>query len=207
MAASERRDRLVVHRGAKVLFWLAAASACVVLAAATAPAARAYETFGDHHLIYGVGSYGNDVQHYWIASTATDYETQIDAAMHDWIYTTDYWGITTPIYYTKTSYQSGSRMDLHQVSNVNTWWGLTKHYTGDTLISPPPTVNWVWGKILLDGDYVHCPNKKGVIAHEMGHVMGLAHVNSGTALMRWDIAGLDIHRAQPDDLHGINHLY
>jgi hypothetical protein len=32
-------------------------------------------------------------------------------------------------------------------------------------------------------------------------------VSSGTSLMRWDIAGLSINRAQPDDLNGINYLY
>lgn len=37
--------------------------------------------------------------------------------------------------------------------------------------------------------------------------MGLAHVGTGAAVMRWDVAALTIARAQPDDLHGIDHLY
>lgn len=158
-------------------------------------------------MTYGVGDYGASDQHYWISSTASSYENYIDAAMHDWIYTTSYWGITTPISYTQTSVKTNSRMDNYKVSTINTWWGLTTLYNGSTPLAIPPTVNWVWGKIQLDGDYANCPNKKGVIAHEMGHVMGLAHVSSGTALMRYDIAYLGIYRAQPDDLHGINYLY
>lgn len=169
--------------------------------------AQAYSTWNDHHLTFGVGGYGSSTQRYWIASSATDYEAKIDRAMSDWIYTTSTWGITTPISYSQTATQSSARLELHQVSSVNSWWGRTKLYNGSTELYVPPPSNWVWGKVQLDGAFADCPNKKGVIAHEMGHVMGLAHVFSGKALMRADIAVLDIHRAQPDDLRGINHLY
>jgi hypothetical protein len=185
----------------------------LLLASVLAPGtALAYQTFGGHHLVYGVGDYGANNQHYWIASGATEFETTIDNAMHDWIYTTDYWGITTPISYTQTTVQSNSRMDIHHASVYADWWGITEWYHGDGTVvsknaSGEPTENWVWGKIRVSPDFSDCPNKKGVVAHEMGHVMGLAHVTSGTKLMRWDIAGLDIHRAQPDDLNGINYLY
>lgn len=190
-----------------------AASSCslVLLVCVLAPSnAFAYLTFGDHHLVYGVGNYGASNQHYWIADGAAEFETQIDTAMHDWIYTTDYWGITTPISYTQTTVQSNSRMDIHHATSYHDWWALTDWINGSTVWSGEgygPTGNWVWGKIRLNSNFSDCSNRKGVIAHEMGHVMGLAHVFSGTMLMRRDIASLDIHRAQPDDLNGINHLY
>lgn len=168
--------------------------------------ASAYATFNGHKLIYGVGNYGASTQHYWVDSSASAYSGTIDTAMNNWIYTTSYWGITTPISYTRTSTRSASRMDHYKVSTINSWWGLTQMFSGSTQVNPS-TANWVWAKVLLDGDYANCPNQKGVIAHEQGHGMGLAHVSSGTSLMRWDIAGLAINRAQPDDLNGINHLY
>jgi hypothetical protein len=189
---------------------ISAALASLILLAvgltAGAQTASAYATFGGHKLTYGVGNYGASDQHYWIDSSASAYAGTADTAMDNWIYTTSYWGITTPISYTRTTAKSSSRMDHYKVSTVNDWWGLTQMYNGSTSVNPSST-NWVWAKVLLDGDFANCPNKKGVIAHEQGHAMGLAHVSSGTSLMRWDIAGLSINRAQPDDLNGINYLY
>ncbi|WP_446219954.1 matrixin family metalloprotease [Micromonospora sp. IBHARD004] len=177
----------------------------IELATGAVPAS-AYATFNGHKLIYGVGNYGSSTQHYWVDSSASAYSGTIDTAMDNWIYTTSYWGITTPISYTRTSVKSSSRMDHYKVSTINSWWGLTQMFSGSTQINPS-TANWVWAKVLLDGDYANCPNKKGVIAHEQGHSMGLAHVYSGTAVMRSDIADLSTNRATPDDLNGINYLY
>ena len=53
-------------------------------------------------------------------------------------------------------------------------------------------------------------NKRlAVIAHEMGHVMGLAHSDFSNVLMRADIAynSSSTSRAQTNDLGGINYLY
>ncbi|MFU8850138.1 matrixin family metalloprotease [Micromonospora sp. SL1-18] len=189
---------------------LAALMAGVILLvtdlAAGAQPASAYATFNRHKLIYGVGNYGASDQYYWVDSSASGYSSTIDTAMDNWIYTSSYWGITTPISYLRTSTKSSSRMDHYKVSTVNSWWGLTQMFSGSTQIDPL-SANWVWAKVLLDGDFANCPNKKGVIAHEQGHSMGLAHVYSGTAVMRADIGGLSINRAQPDDLNGINYLY
>jgi hypothetical protein len=199
MSSISNAKRRIVKGGAALL--MALLFVCIF-----SSNALAYDTFGGHKLTYGVGNYGNSTQRYWIDATATDYEYYIDTAMSNWIYTTSYWGITTPIYYTQTTTKSISRMDHYQVSTINDWWGLTTLYNQSTAINPEST-NWVWGKIKLDGDFANCPNKKGVVAHEQGHVMGLAHVYSGTELMRYDIADLSTNRAQPNDLYGINYLY
>lgn len=167
--------------------------------------ALAYDTYGGHNLKYGVGNYGASNQHYWIASSASEFESSIDKAMSEWIYTTSYWGITTPISYTQTTVQNSSRMDIRQISSIPNWWAYTYFFNGSAAQNPE-TGDWVWGRIDLAGDFASCPKLKGAIAHEMGHVMGLAHVSSGTALMRWDINAMST-RAQPDDLNGINYLY
>ncbi|MCM8709458.1 matrixin family metalloprotease [Clostridium sp. SYSU_GA19001] len=175
--------------------------------------AYAYNTFNQHKLIYGVGNYGNNTQHYWIDETASEYTSYIDAAINEWKYTTSYWGITTPIWYTKTTSSSNSRMDIVKVDTINEWWGLTLMYNGTEI--NPYSSNWIWGKILLDGDFSQLSGsssdnrRKAVIAHEMGHVMGLAHTSFTNAIMRADIAYCSpgIFRAQPNDLAGINYLY
>ena len=174
--------------------------------------ASAYKTYNGNNLTYGVGNYGNSTQYYWIDSSASDYATEINTAMSEWKYTTSYWGITTPIWYNKTTVKTSSRMDIYQVTgNSSNWAGKTDHYIGSSIVLPT-TTDWVWGKIRLDSDfYAYSSSKrKAVVAHEMGHVMGLAENNLGSSsIMRVDILdySVSIYRAQPDDLSGINYLY
>ena len=110
----------------------------------------------------------------------------------------------------KNTTQSSSRMDIYQVSTVNEWWGLTTMYNGSTEVDPFSS-NWAWGKIQLDADFSDLSENKrlAVIAHEMGHVMGLAHSDFSNVLMRTDIAynSSSTSRAQTNDLGGINYLY
>lgn len=183
---------------------------CFLTLMCSAPTAYAYNTFNQHKLVYGVGNYGNDTQHYYITSSASGYTSYINTAMSQWVNTTSSMGVTTPISYTSTTTQSSSRMDIYQVSTVNDWWGLTTMYSGNTEVDPFSS-NWVWGKIQLDGAFANLTNDKrlAVIAHEMGHVMGLAHSDMSNVLMRADIAynTSGTTRAQVNDLAGINYLY
>lgn len=183
--------------------------------------AYAYKDYSDYNLKYGVGAYGASDQHYYVTSSATPYESSIDSAVHDWIYTTSRIGVTTPISYTQTSVQANSRMDLYagaywpSSSGIKgaTYWmsGSSPVSGGDGVTSTTgPLSDWVWGKIKLN-----TPNfsdlgawdRKGVVAHEIGHVFGLAHVTAANAIMWNYTATRTVNTAQKDDLNGINHLY
>lgn len=139
----------------------------------------AYNTYNQHKLTYGVGNYGKDTQHYFITSSASGYASYINTAMSEWVNTTSSMGVTTM-------------------------------YNGSTEVDPFSS-NWAWGKIQLDADFSDLSENKrlAVIAHEMGHVMGLAHSDFSNVLMRADIAynSSSISRAQTNDLGGINYLY
>lgn len=138
----------------------------------------AYNTYNQHKLTYGVGNYGKDTQHYFITSSASGYASYINTAMSEWVNTTSSMGVTTM-------------------------------YNGSTEVDPFSS-NWAWGKIQLDADFSDLSENKrlAVIAHEMGHVMGLAHSDFSNVLMRADIAynSSSTSRAQTNDLGGINYL-
>ena len=139
----------------------------------------AYNTYNQHKLTYGVGNYGKDTQHYFITSSASSYASYINTAMSEWVNTTSSMGVTTM-------------------------------YNGSTEVDPFSS-NWAWGKIQLDTDFSDLSENKrlAVIAHEMGHVMGVAHSDFSNVLMRADIAynSSSTSRAQTNDLGGINYLY
>ena len=136
----------------------------------------AYNTYNQHKLTYGVGNYGKDTQHYFITSSASGYASYINTAMSEWVNTTSSMGVTTM-------------------------------YNGSTEVDPFSS-NWAWGKIQLDADFSDLSENKrlAVIAHEMGHVMGLAHSDFSNVLMRADIAynSSSTSRAQTNDLGGWN---
>lgn len=51
-------------------------------------------------------------------------------------------------------------------------------------------------------------HRKAIVAHEQGHVMGLAHVDNGPArLMYTHLSGTNVNAPHPDDIAGINFLY
>lgn len=181
--------------------------AAMMAVAAQAPA-NGYQTWGDHKLTYGVTG-----QKFWLDSTAANNN---NAAIHDGV---ALWNATkTPISYSETATKASSRMDFYHTSATNvSWCGITYLYVDTTDLTAggtkAPTRNWWWGKVTLSPllkNTAACGasgHRKAIVAHEQGHVMGLAHAVNSDRLMYSGIAGTGVNAPISDDVNGINHLY
>jgi hypothetical protein len=174
--------------------------------------ASAYSTYNGHVLNGGVGNYGSNPRYYYITSSASYQEDDIDNAIYTWIHTTSRLGITTPIYWAQTTTQSASVMDFYHNIYYDQGTGIiavTEHILNNVVISPT-TANWNWGKIKLNTpcfDPLSTYNEEGSCAHEIGHLMGLAHTtNTGRVMCQLE-SGRTVNACQADDANGINYLY
>jgi len=159
----------------------------------------------------GVGNYGYNTRYFWIDSSASGYGALIQQAMDEWIYTTSYWGITTPISWRRTTVKSSSVMDIYANLDLgHSVIAATRHkiYARDV---NPYLENWGWAQIFLNPSVFpkHTQfNQKGTVAHEMGHVFGLDETNSNQYSIMCQLAsGRKVNRAQPPDLRTINLRY
>ncbi len=209
---------------------MAAAVAAAVVLLLVPSSALAYATFGDHILIGGVGNYGANNRLYVIFDGAAPYTSTIHSAMYDWIHTTERLGITTPISWVETSSESAGTMEIHAsgwAPQSTGYIAVTEMWTGSKsngtriggLAEGAPTANWNWCKIRINTNvydvnsmmaangHTASYNRKGSVAHEMGHCMGLAHVTNTAALMSTLAAGRTTNNARANECNGINHLY
>jgi hypothetical protein len=169
-----------------------------------AGAANAYNTFNGHKLTYGVNG-----QYYWMDQSAVDsHPNAIPAGVDAWNDTTD-----TKVYYKRTYTKSQSRMDFYRRSTSSgSYCAITAMYV-DTSVVNQNSQNWTWGKVTVDPLLTNVSacgadtHRKGIIAHEQGHVMGLAHSSSSGHLMYDQVAATSVNTPRTDDRNGINALY
>lgn len=160
---------------------------------------------GDSRLTGGVHG-----RTYWFdGSASSTLESQFHSAK--WL-----WGnATSKVALAESSSISGSAFRVHQSSTLYPQGicGKAVFYTSSGAQWPSgPTSNYAYVKLLIDNRTVAggsgCANKVGISAHELGHGLGLAHVESPTvAVMRSDIAARTWQGPQADDVAGINYLY
>jgi hypothetical protein len=183
--------------------------AATLLAALAAPA-QAYQHWPhNYHLTFGAQG-----QKYWIGELAETNEPAIDDAVSSWN------SASGKVSYSQTGTQSQSRLDFTHPSGdngacANTLFFVDTDNVGNA--NGAPTKNYWWAKVqvrdaLNDTDACGPVNhRRGILAHEMGHALGLAHVTGGAArIMRTYIAypaNYGINVPQPDDIAGVNALY
>jgi hypothetical protein len=194
----------------RTAFLIAILAIAIVLSYAAT--ALAYATYNGHVLTGGVGNYGSNPRYYYITSSASAETTQITNAIYTWIHTTARIGVTTPIYWARTYTQSSSVMDIYKGNYYDPDTGIiamTEQMLNNQVTDPNQN-NWVWAKIKLNTpiyDPLSDYNEEGSCAHEMGHVMGLAHTAVTNRIMCTIAAGRTVNAAQVDDANGINYLY
>ncbi|MFG2407112.1 matrixin family metalloprotease [Streptomyces brevispora] len=166
--------------------------------------AQAYNTFNGHRLKYGING-----EYYWLDSTAKNSHPEaIPNGVGHWNNTTD-----TKVWYVSTLDKSQSRMDFYRRStSSNSYCAITAMYV-DTSTVDPSSTGWVWGKVTIDPALANAAlcgpdsHRDGIIAHEQGHVMGLAHNSNSSSLMNSAISSTSVDAPIGDDRNGINYLY
>jgi hypothetical protein len=170
----------------------------------TGAPADAYNTFNGHNLKYGVNG-----EYYWLDSTAENsHPNAIPAGVGHWNNTSD-----TKVWYVSTLDKSKSRLDFYRRSSSSNSYCATTALYVDTSTVNPSSSDWVWAKVTIDPLLANASacgpdtHRDGIIAHEMGHAMGLAHNSNSSSLMYTDISGTRVDAPIKDDRNGINALY
>ncbi len=180
--------------------------------------ASAYATWGgNHRLTNGVHN-----RYTWYDSTT------IDSTLHNYVASarTDWNNTPNHVWFIETTYKPYSVMDIYRGNYYAASMGIlaqTHFYVGNTEIDPS-SQDYGWTRIYLNapsfdnlstytlesdthGNSWYINQKKSVIAHETGHVFGLAHVSNMYALMYpyGDVVKVDW--PTQDEINGVNFLY
>lgn len=104
------------------------------------------------------------------------------------------------------------------IKNLLVEWA-TEFYSYSTKVADPSAKNWTWNICYIDGvkvtdlDYSNA-QKTGLVAHELGHAMGLSHQptrKSDSIMYNYDSRcfadGSARNRPAKRDCNNINHIY
>lgn len=160
------------------------------------------------------GVYGRQ---YWLdGSVSTALESLNYSAKWSW------GNASSHVAFAETSSSAAAEVRLYQSSTIYDALevdvcAVVKFYYPDGTSTPTgsgPSADYASARVLVADEmiqaptYYGCDNQQGIITHEWGHALGLAHVSSPTvAVMRVDIAGLSYTIPKVDDVNGLNALY
>lgn len=181
--------------------------------------ANAYIVF-ECELSGGVGNSGKNTRYYWLDSSATPYTSSINAAMYSWNHTAKTPGVTTPIWFQPVASKSYSVMDIYNEKILNTtvhgstsYFATSYDYNSKT---NPNLTDWIWCKVVFDASKFTGNNLtansghtlQSTVAHEMGHVFGLADNDLRNAIMTpIYYRGTGVQGPSADDCYGVNWIY
>ena len=178
----------------------------------SASAHNGYLTWqNDAKLINGVGSYGDHIRYFWIDSTAASLTDIISEVRYEWVNTSDI--LTTSILIRKIANQRSSVFDIYQQQiypHSLEILGQSFFFNESNQDMGVPTKDYKWTQIILNTSNFNSltsSQKKGTIAHEFGHCMGLAHSTNPNRIMSQLGSGRVATRANYTDLATINHIY
>jgi len=169
-------------------------------------------THNDHILNGGVGQYGANHRYYWVSSSLSSGQQSIVAtAVDQWVNTTYTPGVITSISIKKTINQTDSSFDVYKVSLPSGYTGKTNHAYYSNSVDPNNS-NWGWTLLEIDFTQMNSlsystPKITGVVSHELGHAMGLAHRTDTDSVMYLYDTGRVYQRPTASDCHNINHIY
>lgn len=177
-------------------------------------------TFNDKKLVSGVGNYGANSRYYWVDTNFhTNMKNRISYAVDFWVNTSSNPGVTTPISIVKTTDRTAATFEIRRKSLCGGTTGLTEFYSYSTKVADPSAKNQTWNICYIDGvkvtdlDYSNA-QKTGLVAHELGHAMGLSHQptrKSDSIMYNYDSRcfadGSARNRPAKRDCNNINHIY
>lgn len=182
----------------------------VSLLALSAMPADAYYTFNNHRINGGISD-----GRYLIDSTAGGAVdvAAITRANDAWV------ASPTAFYFTRQTVDVHSKAVFHRNAGTSGLAGFcarTYLYANGATIDPTLS-NWSWGEVHIDpSNFTNAgtcgtqtdQHRGAIVAHEWGHLIGLAHNGSNSAvLMYTDIAGTGVAGPAADDVAGVNSLY
>lgn len=156
---------------------------------------------------------------FFIASNISQFTSNIDSAIYDWNNSTGSPSTITPIWLIKTTQSSLSVVDFRRDYEIpdppgGVIYAYTRFYSSNSTQLNPSLSNWYYARIDLDSVNLNTlgalqgRTKKSVIAHEIGHGMGLGENNTNPYSIMCQIgSNRQVDRAQQVDLNQINIIY
>ena len=177
-----------------------------------------YHTFGDYKMSYGVGDYGKNRRYYYASGFDSTHMQYIADAVSEWVHTSaNYPYVKTSISIRKTTTKKSALFEFENARLSPGVLGETHFYLYQNEVplntQGALTKNYGWSKCYIsvaamDTYKISAENRKGTIAHELGHAMGLSHQNTRTSSIMCQTAyGRTATRADAADCNTINHIY
>lgn len=161
----------------------------------------------------GIGNYGNNPRYYWMSNyfNTSAKKKPVTDAMYMWNYSNGT-GAWTPLMFYNSAQQYGCVLDIHKIAGRPGVGGSTTFYTWSGQGLNVYRSNWDWAKIELTNVYEgkDAATKKGLVAHEIGHVLGLNHNDTkpnGRTVMTTNYESYTKNGPTINDFNGINKLY